>query len=236
MKNASWKSIARSWVGIVAACVAVVAAVWLLSVHIHARFVTPVEKAYVDELKEKARTDTEIQKILQPELDRQHQSAVRRRNVYNRGGLLLLVMAGIFLAWFQWLRPGPGEWRGVPAWLLKYLDRSAAAAPAIEAPAPAEEYCQLGQRECKRYARKGPVRPAGVSDRGCGEKEGGQRRGRHALCVPSARREDLRAVERHSCKQAAPSIAGSPAGDNGNGKAGSAGRFVRGEGADAAAG
>ncbi len=156
MKNGSWKSIAKSWVGIIAACAAVVAAVWLLSVHIHARIVIPVEKAYVDELKEKARTDSEIQKILQPELDRQHQSAVSRRNVYNRGGLLLLVMAGVFLAWCQWLRPGQGEWRGVPAWLLKYLDRGVADAPVIEAPAPAEEYCQLGQRDCKRYVRKGP--------------------------------------------------------------------------------
>jgi len=136
MKNGSWKSVAKSWVGIIAACIAVIAAVWLLSVHIHARIVTPVEKAYVDELKEKARTDSEIQKILQPELDRQHQSAVSRRNVYNRGGLLLLVMAGIFLAWIKWLRPGPGEWRGVPAWLLQYLDRGVADAPVIEAPAP----------------------------------------------------------------------------------------------------
>jgi len=156
MKNGSWKSIAISWAGIIAACFAVVAAAWLLSVHIHARIVTPVEKAYVDELKEKARTDSEIQKILQPELDRQHKSVVSRRNVYNRVGLLLLVMAGVFLAWFQWLRPGPGEWRGVPAWLLKYLDRGVTDAPVIEGPAPAEEYCQLGQRDCKRYVRKGP--------------------------------------------------------------------------------
>ena len=155
MKTAHWKSIARSWVGIAAACAAVVVAGWLLSAYIHARIVTPAEKAYVDDLKQKARTDIEIQKILQPELDREHQSAVHRRNIYNRGGLLLLVMTGTFLAWFRWLRPGSGEWRGVPAWLLKYLDTNPSP-PAIEVPAHGEEYCQLGQRECKRYARKGP--------------------------------------------------------------------------------
>jgi len=105
MKEGRWRLIARSWAGIVAAFIALAAAVWLLSVYIHARRVTPVEKALVDSLKVKARTDLEIQKILQPELDRQHESLVKRRNAYNRGGLLLLISIGIFLAWFKWFRP-----------------------------------------------------------------------------------------------------------------------------------
>lgn len=155
MKSARWILIARSWMGIAVACVGVAAAVLLLSVHIRARIAAPAEKAYVDELKEKARTGTEIQKILQPELDRQQQSAARIRRIYDRSGQLLLIMAGTFLAWFRWLRPGPEEWRGVPAWLLKYLNGSPAAS-AVLTPAQGEEYCQLGQRECKRYGRKGP--------------------------------------------------------------------------------
>ncbi len=169
MKTVGWKSVVRSWIGPVAACAVVIAAALLLSVQIHARRIAPTEKAYVDDLKQKARSDREIQKVLQPELDRQHQAAVRRRAVYDRGGLLLLIMAGIFLAWFKWLRPGPGEWAGVPEGFLKYLANGAAAAPAIEAPAPAEDYCQLGQRECKRYVRKGPCElpecPIAVAER-----------------------------------------------------------------------
>lgn len=169
MKTVGWKSVVRSWIGPVAACAVVIAAGLLLSVQIHARLLAPAEKAYVDDLKQKARSDREIQKVLQPELDRQHQAAVRRRAVYDRGGLLLLIMAGIFLAWFKWLRPSPGEWKGVPAPLLKFLDRGAAFAPTVEAPAPAKEYCQLGQTECKRYARKGPCElpecPIAVAER-----------------------------------------------------------------------
>jgi len=218
MKSTGWKSIAKSWVGIAAACAALVAAVWLLSAHIHARLVAPVEKAYVDELKEKARTDTEIQKILQPELDRQHEAAVRRRSIYNRSSLLLLITAGIFLAWFKWLRPGPGEWRGLPAWLLKYTDRSAAAPPVVEAPAPDEEYCQLGQRECKRYVRKGPCDlpecPIAVAER--------KKAGKGAVAMPYVFQPlDEKIYGRLSALAAGKGPAGgSHAGGDGNGRYG----------------
>ncbi|MBZ5496300.1 MAG: NAD(P)H-dependent oxidoreductase subunit E [Acidobacteriia bacterium] len=119
-----WKSIAPSWIGIVAAAIALFASVWLLSVYVHAWRVTPVDKATVDALKEKARTDAEIQKILQPELDRQHESLVRRRDAYNRGGILLLVSMGIFLAWFKWFRPGREDRAGALPGVLKHLDGS----------------------------------------------------------------------------------------------------------------
>ncbi len=98
-------AILRSWTGTIAACVAAVAAIWLLSVFIHAWRVIPGEKVLVDSLKEKARTNAEIQKILQPELDRQHEELVKRRNAYRRGGILLLVASGSFLIWFKWFRP-----------------------------------------------------------------------------------------------------------------------------------
>jgi ferredoxin len=126
MKTRHWKSIVRSWAGILAAFTAMVAAVWLLSVHIHARRVLPVEKGLIDSLKEEARTDIEVQKILQPELDRQHRSFVKRQNAYDRGGLVLLFSAGIFFAWFRWLRPEQGDWVAIPAGMQRYLERSSA--------------------------------------------------------------------------------------------------------------
>jgi NADH-quinone oxidoreductase subunit F len=101
------KAIASKWLGPLAALTAAVAAVWLLSVYIHARRLQPVEKALVDSLKEKAKTDSEVQKVLQPETDRQHEAAVVRRNVYRRGGFVLLFAAAAFLAWAKWLRPVP---------------------------------------------------------------------------------------------------------------------------------
>jgi len=100
----------------------VAAALLLLSFYVHARLVTPGEKALVDSLKLQAKTDAAIQKVLQPELDRQHQELVIRRNAYNWGGLLLLASTGVFFAWFTWLRPRPGAWVGVPQGLVTYLE------------------------------------------------------------------------------------------------------------------
>jgi hypothetical protein len=108
--------------GLVAAGLAVVAALLLLSFYVHARVVSPGEKALVDSLKLQAKTDAGIQKVLQPELDRQHQELVIRRNAYRWGGLLLLLSTGAFFAWFKWLRPRPDEWLGVPQGLVTYLE------------------------------------------------------------------------------------------------------------------
>ncbi len=141
MKRGRWISIVRSWTGIVAAFIALVAALWLLSVYINARRIDPVDKALVESLKEKAKTDAEIQKILQPEFDRQHQVLVRRRKIYDWGGLALLVSGGILVAWLRWLRPEHGQWAGMPPILLKYLERasrrSVAPAAGIQLPGPA---------------------------------------------------------------------------------------------------
>ncbi len=124
MKTGYWNSMARTWIGILAAFAAAITAVWLLSVYIHSRRVDPVEKALVDSLKAKARTDAEVQKILQPELNRQHESLVVRRNAYRRGGIALLLSMGISLVWFRWFRPQRGDWVGVPAGLLRYLEKA----------------------------------------------------------------------------------------------------------------
>jgi NADH-quinone oxidoreductase subunit F len=96
-----------TWVGIVAALTAAVASIWLLSVYINAVRVTPVDKALVDSLKEKAKSDAEVQKELKPEMDRQHEVAVKRRRAYSRGSMLLLISAAMYLAWFKWFRAAP---------------------------------------------------------------------------------------------------------------------------------
>jgi NADH-quinone oxidoreductase subunit F len=118
--------------GPVAAGLAVAAALCLLSFYIHARLVTPGEKALVDSLKLQAKTDAETQKVLQPEFDRQHQELVIRRYAYNWGGLLLLVSTGVFFAWFKWLRPPQGEWAGVPQGLVKYFEVDGADSPSAQ--------------------------------------------------------------------------------------------------------
>ncbi len=87
---------------------AIAAAVWLVSEYLYARHVTPIEKARVEALKLKAKTDAEVQKVLKPEWDRQHEELVRRRNAYRCGGLALLVALGVFFAWIRWLRPAEG--------------------------------------------------------------------------------------------------------------------------------
>ncbi len=122
MTSARWKSILRSWGGIITLTTAISAASWLVLVYAHSLRVTPVEKALIDSLKEKAKTDVEVQKTLQPEMDRQHESLVRRRNAYSRGGLVLLISIGIFLAWFKWFRPEPNEWVGIPPSLAGFFE------------------------------------------------------------------------------------------------------------------
>ena len=126
--------LARSWAGLITAVLVAVSASWLLTVYLNAQHVTPIDKAKVEELKQKARTDAETQKILLPELDRQHQGLVRRRNAYTYGGWLLLGSMGVFLVWFKWFRPERGEWVGVPAFVPRlfareYSDRAKASPP-----------------------------------------------------------------------------------------------------------
>ncbi len=122
MNRTKWKQTARNWIGLGSALIAVLSAVLLLSVHIHGRWVIPVDEARIKALKEAAKTDIAVQKVLQPELDRQHNVQVRRRTIYRWGGLLLLVSAGVFVVWYRWLRPAQRLPRTVSA-------KSAALAP-----------------------------------------------------------------------------------------------------------
>jgi hypothetical protein len=118
-----WEAVARTWIGILSGVIVAVSAAWLLTVYIHAWRVLPAEKVLVDSLKEKAKTDAEIQKILQPELDRQHNAAMARRYAYSRGGGSLLLAAAALMAWLTWLRPKHGAAAGVPAVISKFLEK-----------------------------------------------------------------------------------------------------------------
>jgi ferredoxin len=116
MKPDNVLTVARSWFGVVAAAVVLVSAAWLATEYVHAVRVTSPEKALVESLKERARTDPTVHKtLLQPEFDRQREALERRVTAYRRGGLLLLVSLGSLVAWLNWLKPRPGEWVGIPA-------------------------------------------------------------------------------------------------------------------------
>jgi NAD-dependent dihydropyrimidine dehydrogenase PreA subunit len=120
---AYWEGVARTWTGILAAVIVALSAAWLLTTYVHARVVIPGEKTLVESLKEKSKTDAEVQKVLQPELNRQHEAGVARRKAYDRGGTALLISAGLLLAWLTWLRPGQGAGRGVPRCILRFLEK-----------------------------------------------------------------------------------------------------------------
>ena len=146
----------RSWLGLAAAAIALCLAAWLTFEYIHAVRAVPGDTARVESLKAQAKTDATVHpKILQPEFDRQRVALERRLTVYRWGGLVLLVSLGVFLGWIKWLKPGPGEWAGVPPWLLRRLE----AAPASVDPG--------GPRAKPRQARKAiKVDPAAVPLRG----------------------------------------------------------------------
>jgi ferredoxin len=118
-----WESVARCWTGMVALLIVLVSAGLLLTTYIATWHRIPAETALIESLKVKSQNDSEIQKVLQPELDRQHKAAVVRRTIYNYGGSVLLIFAAVFVAWFRWLRPKQGTGAGVPVVLLKYLEK-----------------------------------------------------------------------------------------------------------------
>ncbi len=121
VKKDRWILTIRSWLGIAGGILAIAAAVWILTVYIHARIVDPDNAARVEALKEEAKTDTEVQEILQPELEQQYQSLKQRRFAYDLGGVVLLISLGILFAWTRWLRPGPDEWTGIPKGWIRHL-------------------------------------------------------------------------------------------------------------------
>ena len=118
-----WEAVARTWAGILSGIVLAISILLLLGTYFQAQRVLPGEKAHVDSLMEKAKDDAEIQKILQPELERQHKAAVVRRRIYDVGGKTLLISAVVFMLWLTWLRPKSGAGAGFPRGMLRFLER-----------------------------------------------------------------------------------------------------------------
>jgi polyferredoxin len=118
-----WQAVVRTWAGVIAALIIGASVIWMLSYYVQYRRVYPAEKALIESLKEKARNDAEIQKILQPEFKRQHEAAVVRRHVYDRGGEILIFSAAALIAWLSWFRPKQGAGAGFPAEILRYLEK-----------------------------------------------------------------------------------------------------------------
>jgi len=113
----------RSWFGVAAAAIVLCSAAWLTAEYLRAVRVVSAEKATIASLQERARTDATIHAtLLQPEFDRQREALGRRLKAYRRGGLLLLISLGAFMVWIKWLKPGPGEWAGVPRWLVTRIE------------------------------------------------------------------------------------------------------------------
>jgi NADH-quinone oxidoreductase subunit F len=135
VSRARWIALARSWLGIAAAAVVVTSAVWLVSEYLYARHITPIEQAIIAEMKEQARTDASIPKLITVEFERQHLRIARRRGAYRVSGLALLIAAGVLVAWFRWLRPADGAWVGVPASLVRVLAKPRDG-PLLVAPPP----------------------------------------------------------------------------------------------------
>ncbi len=113
----------RSWIGVITALIVFGAATWLVVEYVDAVRVAPRDKALVESLKERARTDATIHKtLLQPEYDRQRLALQRRAREYRAGGILLLASVTLFLIWIKGLKPRHGEWAGVPATVARLID------------------------------------------------------------------------------------------------------------------
>jgi hypothetical protein len=108
-------AVVRSWIGLAAAAIVLCLAAWLTGEYVHAAWVAPADKARVESLKERARTDATIHRNSSSRVRPAAPGAGTAAPVY-RGAACLLVSLGVFLAWIKWLKPGPGDWARSP-WL-----------------------------------------------------------------------------------------------------------------------
>src|SRR3990172_9491826 len=122
MSDARGVPIVRTWLGPAALAVVLVSAGWLLALWVPFHLAEPQDLAFVQSLREQARTDPDVQKVLLPETDRQTKMLVLRRTVYPRLGLVLAISVGVLLAWIRWLRPDQGT-STAPAALRRWIER-----------------------------------------------------------------------------------------------------------------
>jgi hypothetical protein len=118
-----WEAIVRTWIGPAAGFIIVVSLGFLLTTYIAQKSTAFRDKSLIESLIEKAKNDAGIQKILQPELDRQQKAAAARRLIYDLVGKVLLVSAAVLILWLSWLRPKQGAGAGLPARLLRMIEK-----------------------------------------------------------------------------------------------------------------
>lgn len=131
-----WVSAVKCWTGIASLLVVVLSAGWMLVAYAGARYQMSADSARVASLREQAMNDSSVQEILKLEWSRQHDAAVARRRIYSRGSAILLISGFVFIAWFRRFRPEQGTGAGVPAGLLKYLEKPPERRPRIPVKRP----------------------------------------------------------------------------------------------------
>jgi NADH:ubiquinone oxidoreductase subunit E len=109
--------------GLIAGFIAIISAVWLVSVYVHALKVDPELDSHIKLLREKAQDDPEAQLILQTKVESQNRTLAQRQQSYLLVGIVFLISFGIFLFWVRKLHPAPEEWISIPVWLSRPTDR-----------------------------------------------------------------------------------------------------------------
>jgi NADH-quinone oxidoreductase subunit F len=116
-------------------------------VYLQASWRESANRALIDALKEKGKTDAGVQPAFKAERERQRLEAARRRSYYERGGMAILAAGVVFLIWSKWLRPERP--------LRLELPSIAAKTAVQESPAGGDgAHCP-----CKRPDPPGPPRP-----------------------------------------------------------------------------
>jgi polyferredoxin len=118
-----WAAIARTWTGLAAGLIVVLSLGFLLTTYVIQKRSVPRDKALIESLIENAKNDATVQKILQPELERQQKALTFRRHVYDRVGWILLASAALLVLWLNWLRPKQGTGAGLPANILRIIEK-----------------------------------------------------------------------------------------------------------------
>jgi polyferredoxin len=129
-----WESIVRTWSGLAAGLIVVLSLGFLLTTYVLQKRTDPRDKAFVESLKENAKNDATVQKILQPELDRQQKAVTARRHIYDRVGWILLASAALLILWLNWLRPKQGTGAGLPANFLRMIEKPPPTRPTRKRP------------------------------------------------------------------------------------------------------
>jgi polyferredoxin len=124
------EAIVRTWSGLVAGLIVVLSLGFLLTTYVIQKRTASRDKALIESLTEDARNDAAVQKIIQPELERQQKVLAFRRHVYDRVGWILPFSAALLIAWLNWFRPKHGAGAGLPEKFLRMIEKPPPTRPA----------------------------------------------------------------------------------------------------------